>query len=151
MNDESESESESESWVMSEEEAARIHMVPCVSGGLLLRDVVSTRTSAKGVGDAVLHPLIDGFLREIPLEYREMSRFNCAEPNLISDRLVALEDSRDGDEPLTWQDAVEHCNGGTVFLRLVRDPTDPENGATTVPCKSCARLLSALGIEVLAS
>jgi YwqJ-like deaminase len=145
------SESESDSWAVSEEEAGRIHMVPCISGGLLMRDAVTTHTSAKGVGDAVLHPLIDGFLREIPVEYREMFRFNCAEPILISSRLVDLEDSRDGDEPLTWQDAVEYCAGGTVFLRLVRDPTDPENGAATVPCKSCAQLLSALGIEVLES
>jgi YwqJ-like deaminase len=145
------SESDSVSWVVSEEEAARIHMVPCVSGGLLLNGTVTSHTSAKGVGDAVLHPLIDEFLREIPVEHREMFRFNCAEAILVSGRLVELEDSRADAAPLTWDEAVEHCTGGTVFLRLVRDPTDPENGAATVPCKSCAHLLTALGIEVLAS
>lgn len=145
------SESQSESWVMSPEEAARIHMVPCVSGGLLLHDTVTSHTSAKGVGDAVLHPLIDGFLREIPVEHREMFRFNCAEPILISGRLTELEDSRAGEEPLTWDEAVAYCTGGTVFVRLVRDPTDPADGAAATPCKSCTQLLSALGIEVLES
>jgi hypothetical protein len=128
-----------------------VQMVPSVSGGLLLRDTVTSQTSLKGVGDTLLHPLIDGFLREIPVEHREMFRFNCAEPMLVSERLAEFEAERPGDEPLTWDDAVEYCTGGTIFTRLVRAPGDPEHGDAVLPCKSCAQLLSALGIEVLES
>ena len=127
-----------------------IHMVPSVSGGLLLGDTVTSHTSFKGAADAVLHPIIDAALREMPVEHREMFRFNCAEPTLVSNRLIELEEARGG-EALSWDDAVEFCAGGTVFVRLVRDAVDPEHGQPTKPCKSCSYLLSALGIEVLAS
>lgn len=135
---------------MSETDEVRVHLVPSVSGGLLLRDVVTSHTSLKGAADGILHPLIDGFLREIPVEHREMFRFNCAEATLVSDRLIELESERPG-EPLTWDEAVAYCAGGTVFARLVRDEGDPEHGAAAKPCKSCALLLAALGIEVLES
>lgn len=125
------------------------HMIPCVSGGLLLGDTVLTLTSLKGAGDAILHPLIDRFLREIPVEYREMFRFNCAEANLVSIALHEYE--QENRTKLDWAGAVELCRGATVFTRLVRDPYDPEHDAPAAPCKSCARLLAALEIEVLAS
>jgi hypothetical protein len=125
------------------------HLVPCVSGGLLLHDTVTTSTSLKGVGDAILHPVLDAFLREIPVEHREMFRFNCAEATLVSNALIEYESSL-GRE-LDWQDAVELCAGGTVFTRLVRDAYDPDHDAPAAPCKSCAYLLTALGIQVLES
>jgi hypothetical protein len=123
------------------------HLVPCVSGGLLLHDTVTSSTSLKGVGDAILHPLIDAFLRELPVEQREMFRFNCAEPTLLSNALNEYEASL-GRE-LDWQDAVRHCSDGTIFTRLVRDPYDPDHDAPAAPCKSCTALLAALGIQVL--
>lgn len=132
------------------DDEVRVHLVPSVSGGLLLRDVVTSHTSLKGAADAILHPLIDAFLRELPIEHREMFRFDCAEATLVSNRLIEFEDSR-GTGPLSWPEAVEYCSGGTVFLSRVQDPTDPEHGAVAAPCKSCTRLLAALGIEVLAS
>ena len=125
------------------------HLVPCVSGGLLMHDAVTTSTSLKGAADAILHPLIDAFLRELPVERREMFRFNCAEPTLLSNALIEYEASL-GRE-LDWQDAVDLCTGGTIVIRLVRDPYDPEHDALAEPCKSCASLLAALGIEVLES
>jgi hypothetical protein len=130
-----------------EAEPAEVHLVPCVSGGLLLHDTVTSSTSLKGAGDAILHPLIDTFLREIPLEQREMFRFNCAEPTLLSNALIAYEASL-GRE-LDWRDAVLHCSGGAIYTRLVRDPYDPDHDSPAAPCKSCAALLAALGIQVL--
>lgn len=127
-----------------------IHLVPSVSGGLLLDDAVTSSTSLKGAADAILHPVIDAALREMPVEYREMFRFNCAEPTLVSNRLIEFEAARGG-EALSWDDVVEYLAGGTVFTRLVRDPVDPEHGEPAKPCKSCSYLLSALGIEVLES
>jgi hypothetical protein len=122
---------------------------PATSGALLLGDTVYTHTSVKGDLAPTLHPLVAGYLGELPANSRERYAGRCAEAVLVSDRLYEAEASAGA--PLTPNQGRAAVWGGRIVVTRVREAGDPEHGTVEAPCRSCALLLRWFGIEAAAA
>jgi hypothetical protein len=125
-------------------------IMPAVAAALLIRDEVLTCTGAKGEQPPVLHPLIQDFLDALPVAQRERFMGRCPEPVLISRHLTAVEASRSkraARKPLTHGEARKSLRGAKLTARRIREDGDPAHGSYAAPCRSCAPLLSHLGVR----
>jgi hypothetical protein len=118
---------------------------PATSGALLLGDTVYTHTSVKGDLAPALHPLVAGFLGELPAASRERFTGRCAEAMLISDRLYQAESAAGA--PLTPNQGRAAVWGGRVVVTRVGETGDPRDGTFEAPCRSCEPMLRWFGIH----
>lgn len=125
-------------------------IMPAVAAALLIRDDVLTCTGAKGEQPPVLHPIVQDFLDALPVAQRERFAGRCPEPVLISRHLTAVEANRGkraSRKPLTQGEARKALRGAKLTSRRIREDGDPTHGAYAPPCRSCAPLLSHLGVK----
>jgi hypothetical protein len=120
-------------------------VAPATAGALLVGGAVHTHTSIKGDQPPRLHPLVDRFLTNLPVEQRERYAGRCAEAVLISDRLYEAESGRAAE--LTAGEARAALWGARITVTRIREPGDPLHGTYQPPCRSCAPLLDWFGIE----
>ena len=126
-----------------------ILVAPAVAGALLAGGKVHTHTSVKGDQPPRLHPLVERFVDELPVEQRERYVGRCAELVLISDRLYEAESGRA--KELTAGEARAALWGARITATRVREQGDPAHGTYQPPCRSCAALLEWFGVEVVAT
>ena len=122
---------------------------PAVAGALLMGGKVHTHTSIKGDQPPRLHPLLERFVDELPVEQRERYAGRCAELVLVSDRLYEAETGRAGE--LTACEARAALWGARITATRIREQGDPAHGTYQPPCRSCAALLEWFGIEAVAT
>jgi len=120
-------------------------VAPATAGALLVGGTVHTHTSIKGDQPPRLHPLVERFVENLPVEQRERYAGRCAEAVLVSDRLYEAERGRAAE--LTAGEARAALWGARVTVTRVREPGDPLHGTYQPPCRSCAPLLEWFGIE----
>jgi hypothetical protein len=124
-------------------------VAPATAGALLVSGAVHTHTSIKGDQPPRLHPLVERFLTNLPVEQRERYAGRCAEAVLISDRLYEAESGRATE--LTAGEARAALWGARITATRIREPGDPLHGTYQPPCRSCAPLLDWFGIEPVAT
>jgi hypothetical protein len=118
---------------------------PATSGALLLGGTVYTHTSVRGEVAPNLHPLVAGFLAELPAASRERFAGRCAEAVLISDRVYEAEAA--AGSPLTVNQARAAVWGARIAVTRIREAGHPEHGTAEPPCRSCTPLLHWFGVE----
>jgi len=117
------------------------------AAALLSGSDLTTHTSVKGDPGPALHPVVQRFLDELPVEQRERYAGRCAEAVVVSDRLRHLEAT--SGEILSAIPARAALWGARLTVVAVREPEDPTHRSQLVPCRSCAALLEWLGIELV--
>ena len=103
---------------------------PGAAGALVVKNHAYTATSVKGRTPPVLHPEVQEFLDNLPINARSISHGRCAEPVCISQAL---------------DDGVQ-LNGAVSVAVKVRAPENPDHGALLPACASCRELLDYFGI-----
>ncbi|MGK4579836.1 YwqJ-related putative deaminase [Kitasatospora sp. HPMI-4] len=123
--------------------------LPAVASSLLIGDQIISQTSVTGDGEPDLHPAVRAFLAALPPSQREPFATRCAEVLLVSDQFWYLDSERSDGSGTTVARALPHFAGSAIISRAIRPVGDPEHGREVRPCRSCAALLTELGVKVV--
>ncbi|GAA0428206.1 YwqJ-related putative deaminase [Streptomyces luteireticuli] len=131
------------------------------SGSLLHNGVItshSSMTKKDGIGQPKTHPALQGMYDKVAADMKAEGDFpgaghgKCAEVALISDRLHQLDPT--GQNIRTPEQAREAMQGAAVYTQQIGDMPARKPGEVGLshgdykpPCRSCSRVLPALGIK----
>lgn len=118
---------------------------------LTLRDRLLVSRSVQGDDPPDHHRLVQEFLSELALAFRERGYDRCSEAAAFSDALHAEDARRAGaGEPLiTLEQAQTELFGGAGMVTYrVRERGDPVAGESGPPCISCALLARRFGFQL---
>ncbi|WP_241968101.1 YwqJ-related putative deaminase [Streptomyces sp. ICBB 8177] len=127
-------------------------ILPAVAAALSVRGETLTCTGSKADTAPRLHPLVEEFLRGLPVADRTRSTGRCPEQVLLSRFLTATDAARTGRaarKPLSQGDARRALKHGKLTARRIREDGDPEHGAYAPPCRSCGPLLAHFGVRAV--
>lgn len=127
--------------------------MPVVAAALSLRGGETlTCVGDKQDEPPVLHPLVDGFLTDLPVQRRERFTGRCPEAQLLSQFLHRTAEARTGRaarKPFAAPDARRALRGSRMTTVRIREEGDPAHGTHQPPCRSCASLLEHFGVETV--
>jgi hypothetical protein len=131
----------------------RDSLMPIVAAALSVRGGTHTCVSDKAGAPPPLHPLVAGFLAELPTAQRERFTGRCPEAVLLSQFFAAAEESRSkraARKPFTEGEARKSLRGARMTTVRIREEGDPAHGTHQPPCRSCTPLLAHYGVQSVA-
>ena len=131
----------------------RDSLLPAVAAALSVKGGTHTHPGYKDDPLPQLHPLVAGFLAELPHSNRERFTGRCPEALLLSQYLATVEASRSrraSRKPLSLHDARKALKGARLTTVRIREEGDPAHGTHQPPCRSCTPLLEHFGVSSVA-
>ncbi|WP_232248643.1 YwqJ-related putative deaminase [Streptacidiphilus rugosus] len=129
----------------------RDSLMPIVAAALSVRGDTYTHVSEKGELPR-LHPLVGGFLADLPVEQLERFTGRCPEAVLLSQFLDQTEAGRSGRaarKAFGEGEARKALRGAKMTTVRIREEGDPAHGTHQPPCRSCLPLLDHFGVKTI--
>jgi hypothetical protein len=130
----------------------RDSLMPIVASALSVRGDTYTCAGDKADQPPQLHPLVAGFLAELPVSERERFTGRCPEAVLLSQFFSAAEDNRSkraARKPFSDGEARKALRGARMTSVRIREEGDPAHGTHQPPCRSCVPLLAHFGVQTV--